>query len=157
MITSDIFQEVADKTTQLLKDLRYTASWWKQEIKEKIKEERRLRRKVLQNQESVYKLEEIIKEKKYLIKKAKRITFTTQFQNIAEVQQYWRIAKWEKEKVGKLPELPIVPELTKPDGGTTRTFTEKAEMFRTQFFPTVLQPEPESQDQLENCQQHQLS
>ena len=75
---------------------------------------------------------------------------------MAETQQYWRIAKWRKEKVGKPPELPIVPELTKPDGGTARTFTEKAEMFRTQFFSTALQPGPESQDQLKNCQQHQL-
>ena len=30
-------------------------------------------------------------------------------------------------------------------------------MFNTQFFPTALQPESESQDQLENCQQQQLS
>ena len=86
-------QEVADKTTQPLKDSRNTASWWNQEIKEKIKEERRLRRKVLQNQEPVYKLEEVIKEKKYLIKKAKRNTFRTQLQNMADIQQYWRIAK----------------------------------------------------------------
>ena len=71
-------QEVADKTTQPLRDSRYTAFWWNQEIKEKIKEERRLRRKVLQNQEPGYKLEEVIKEKKYLIKKAKRNTFRTQ-------------------------------------------------------------------------------
>ena len=86
-------QEVVDKTTQPLRDSRYTASWWNQEIKEKIKEERRLRRKVLQNQEPVYKLEEVIKEKKYLIKKAKRNTFRTQLQNMADTQQYWRIAK----------------------------------------------------------------
>ena len=124
-------QEVVDKTTQPLRDSRYTTFWWNQEIKEKTKEERRLRRKVFQNQESVYKLEEVIKEKKYLIKKAKRNTFRTQLQNMADIQQYWRIVKWGKEKVGKPPELPIVPELTKPDRRTARTFTEKAEMFRT--------------------------
>ena len=84
---------MVDKTTQLLRDSRYTAFWWNQEIKEKIKEERRLRRKVFQNQELVYKLEEVIKEKKYLIKKAKRNTFRTQLQNMADTQQYWRIAK----------------------------------------------------------------
>ena len=62
-----------------------------------------------------------MKEKNYLIQKAKRNTFRTQLQNMADTQQYWRIAKWGKEKAGKPPELPIVPELTKPDGGTART------------------------------------
>ena len=103
------------------------------------------------------KLEKVIKEKKSLIKNAKRKTFRTQLQNIAETQKYWKIARWGKEKAGKLPELPIVPELTKHDGGIATTFAEKAEVFKTQFFPFSLQPEPEPQEQSANYQQHQLS
>ena len=107
------FQELADKTTRPLRDSKYTVPWWNQEIKEKIKEERKLRRKVFQNQEPVYKLEKVIKEKKHLIKNAKRKIFREQLQNLAETQKHWKIAKWGKEKAGKPPELPIVPELTK--------------------------------------------
>ena len=150
-------QELADKTTRTLRDSKYTVPWWNQEIKEKIKEERKLRRKVFQNQEPVYKLEKVIKEKKHLIKNAKRKIFREQLQNLAETQKHWKIAKWGKEKAGKPPELPIVPELTKQDGETARTFTEKVEVFKTQFFPLPPQPVPESQDQPANHQQHQLS
>ena len=42
-------QELADKTTRLLRDSKYTVPWWNQEIKEKIKKERKLKRKVFQN------------------------------------------------------------------------------------------------------------
>ena len=150
-------QELADKTTRPLRDSKYTVPWWNQEIKEKIKEERKLRRKVFQNQEPVYKLEKVIKEKKHLIKNTKRKILREQLQNLAETQKHWKIAKWGKEKAGKPPELPIVPELTKQDGETARTFTEKVEVFKTQFFPLPLQPVPESQDQPANHQQHQLS
>ena len=149
-------QELADKTTKPLRDSKYTVPWWNQEIKEKIKEERKLRRKVFQNQEPVYNLERVIKKKKHLIKNAKRKIFREQLQNLAETQKHWKIAKWGKEKAGKLPELPIVQELTKQDGETARTFTEKVEVFKTQFFPLTLQPVPESQDQPAN-HQHQLS
>ena len=46
-------QDLADKTTQPLRDSKYTIPWWNQKIQGKIKEKRKLRRKVLQNQESV--------------------------------------------------------------------------------------------------------
>ena len=105
----------------------------------------------------VLKLEKVIKKKKYLIKNAKRKTFREQLQNLAETQKHWKIARWGKEKAGKPPELPIVPELTKQDRETARTFTEKVEVFKTQFFPLPLQPEPELQDQPANHQQYQLS
>ena len=45
-------QDLADKTTQPLRDSKYTVPWWNQKIKDKIKKKRKLRRKVLQNQES---------------------------------------------------------------------------------------------------------
>ena len=57
------FQDLADKITQSLRDSKYTVLWWNQKIKNNIKKKRWLRRKVLQNQESVQKLEKIIKEK----------------------------------------------------------------------------------------------
>ena len=92
-----------------------------------------------------------------MIKNTKRKKFREQLQNLAETQKHWKRAKWGKEKAGKPPELLIVPELTKQDGETARTFTEKVEVFKTQFFPVLLQPVPESQDQPANHQQHQLS
>ena len=55
-----VHQELADKTTRPLRDSKYTVPWWNQEIEEKIKKERKLRRKVFQNQEPVYKLEKVI-------------------------------------------------------------------------------------------------
>ena len=70
-----VLQELADKITRPLRNLKHTVPWWNQEIKEKIKEERKLRRKVFQNQEPVYKLKKVIKEKKHLIKNTKRKTF----------------------------------------------------------------------------------
>ena len=63
-----VLQELADRTTRSLRDSKYTVPWWNQEIEEKIKKERKLRRKVFQNQEPVYKLEKVIKEKKHLMR-----------------------------------------------------------------------------------------
>ena len=119
-------QELADKITRPLRDSKYTVPWWNQEIKEKIKKERKLRRKVFQNQEPVHKLEKVIKKKKYLIKNAKRKTFREQLQNLAETQKHWKIARWGEEKAGKPPELPIIPELTYYNpGGTQSLYTHR--------------------------------
>ena len=134
-------QEIASKCTQLQKQSCYSVLWWNQEIQNKVKEERRLRRKVQRRQASQEKLEQATKLKKKVIRDGKQNTFRHQIHELASSSKFWKLAKWGKSKANKTPDLPLVPDLETQEG-TAKTFEEKTKAFSQQFSPKALVPEP---------------
>jgi hypothetical protein len=49
------------------------------------------------------------------------------YQAAGDPRGLWRLTRWAKDRSGKPPELPRVPPLTRGDGSTAHTFTEKTQ------------------------------
>ena len=71
----NFLQEIASKSTQLQKQSGHSVPWWNQEIQNKVKEERRVRRKVQKRQASQEELEQATKLKKKAVRDGKQNTF----------------------------------------------------------------------------------
>ena len=140
----NFLQEIASKSTQLQKQSGHSVPWWNQEIQNKVKEERRVRRKVQKRQASQEELEQATKLKKKAVRDRKQNTFRHQIHELASSSKFWKLAKWGKSKANKTPDLPLVPDLETQEG-IAKTFEEKTKAFSQQFFPKALVPEPGSE------------
>ena len=141
---NNFLQEIASKSTQLQKQSGHSVPWWNQEIQNKVKEERRVRRKVQKRQASQEELEQATKLKKKAVRDGKQNTFRHQIHELASSSKFWKLAKWGKSKANKTPDLPLVPDL-ETQKGIAKTFEEKTKAFSQQFFPKALVPEPGSE------------
>ena len=133
----NFLQEIASKSTQLQKQSGHSVPWWDQEIQNKVKEERRVRRKVQKRQASQEELEQATKLKKKAVRDGKQNTFRHQIHELASSSKFWKLAKWGKSKANKTPDLPLVPD-PETQEGIAKTFEEKTKAFSQQFFPKAL-------------------
>ena len=140
----NFLQEIVSKSTQLQKQSGHSVPWWNQEIQNKVKEERRVRRKVQKKQASQEELEQATKLKKKTVRDGKQNTFRHQIHELASSSKFWKLAKWGKSKANKTPDLPLVPD-PETQEGIAKTFEEKTKVFSQQFFPKALVPEPGSE------------
>ena len=111
--------------------------WWTQEIQDLVQESRRLRRhKAITGDLLVHsQWLEIEKAKRRHIAWNKRRSFREAVQDAADSPEgVWRFARWAREKGGKPPELPIMPDLDTPEG-PAKTIADKALVLRRRFYP----------------------
>ena len=90
------------KSTQLQKQSGHSVPWWNQEIQNKVKEERRVRRKVQKRQASQEELEQATKLKKKAVRDGKQNTFRHQIHELASSSKFWKLAKWGRSKPTRL-------------------------------------------------------
>ena len=128
----NFLQEVASKCTQLQKQSGHSAPWWNQDIQNKVREERRVRRQVLRGQVSQEDLEQATKNKKKAVREVKQTTFRQQVHELASSSKFWKLAKWGKTKANRTSDLPLVPDLETQEG-LAKTFEEKTKAFSAQF------------------------
>ena len=135
---------MASKCTQLQKQSGHSIPWWNQDIQNKVREERKVRRQVLRGQASQEDLEQATKNKKKAVREGKQTTFRQQVHELASSSKFWKLAKWGKTKANRTPDLPLVPDL-ETEEGLAKTFEEKTKAFSAQFFPKALVPEPSTE------------
>ena len=107
----NFLQEVASKYTQLQKQSGHSVPWWNQEIQNKVREERKVRRQVLREQTSQEDLEQATKNKKKAVREGKQNTFRQQVHELASSSKFWKLAKWGKTKANRTSDLSLVPDL----------------------------------------------
>ena len=132
---------LGEDSTPLYTPNTFRKTWWTKETSLLIKEARK-KRKLLANKlitKEEYK--ESLRLKERTIKIAKEAYYRKELENLSkDPKDYQKYARFTRDKLGKPPELPIIPNLKDKDNNKESTsYSTKVELLASSFYPNPLE------------------
>ena len=131
---------LAKESTPLIKNKRFRNPWWNKEISLLIKEARKKRRLLSNNRISKEEYKETLRKKEKAIRLAKDLFWRKEIETLSkDPKDYWKYARFSRDKLGKPPELPKIPTLVDKENNYYSSYSSKIDILASSFYPSPLE------------------